>query len=118
MNFYTVPKNADVVAAWTRGATANTAHLSTNGHDLYSYALRIGTTPPNGRKIVGQFDASNEFHSMTTSHHVGIARRVADAVVEPETMRAMWRDNGGDTAAAEFDASPGASGTIPSSWVK
>tara|TARA_R110002096_G_scaffold33390_1_gene96545 strand:- start:48 stop:320 length:273 start_codon:yes stop_codon:yes gene_type:complete len=89
MNFYTVPKNADVVAAWTRGATANTAHLSTNGHDLHSYALRIGTTTPKGRKIVGQFDASNEFHSMTTSHHVGIARRVADAVVEPETIRGL-----------------------------
>lgn len=89
MNFYTVPKNADVVAAWTRGATANTAHLSTDGHDLHSYALRIGTTTPKGRKIVGQFDASNEYHSMTTSHHVGIARRVADAVVEPETIRGL-----------------------------
>jgi hypothetical protein len=89
MNFYTVPKNADVAAAWARGATANTAHLSTDGHDLHSYALRIGTTTPRGRKIVGQFDASGEFSSMTTSHHVGIARRVADEVVEPETIRGL-----------------------------
>ena len=81
--------NAGVAAAWARQDAASTQHLRTDGIDLYSYALRIGTTLPNGRKIIGEFTAADEFHSMTTSSHVGTARRFADEVVEVDVLKAQ-----------------------------
>lgn len=83
-------RNSDVVYAWSEGRAASTAHLSTDGHSLYSYALRIGEWR-DGLPVVFNYTAreamnpfghrvpSEGFKSMTTSHHVVLAQRVGYA---------------------------------------
>ena len=71
-------KNADVVRAWVDGRVASGGNLMTDGRKLYSYALCIGTTV-DGSKVVYDYTAKGElgFVSMTTSQHVGLAKRYA-----------------------------------------
>lgn len=68
-------KNSDVAKAWAEGRKARVRHMSTDGNDLFSYWLKIGETLDDGRKIVYNYTASGEFHSPTTSSHVGYANR-------------------------------------------
>jgi hypothetical protein len=79
--------NAQVITAWSRRESARSGNLSTDGSRLYSYALQIGEWR-DGLPVVfnytaradmnpfGQKVPSEGFYSMTTSHHVSLARRV------------------------------------------
>ena len=73
---------SQVINAWANGRNGRTGNgsltASTDG-TLRSYNLVIGKRTDNGL-IVGNFTASGEFYSMTTSHHVSNARRVAPVV--------------------------------------
>jgi hypothetical protein len=74
---------SQVITAWANGRYGRTGNGSLTASldgTLRSYNLVIGKRTSNGL-IVGDFTASgNSFYSMTTSHHVGNARRVAPVV--------------------------------------
>ena len=83
---------AQVIDRWAQGKTGATSNGSltaaSNGF-LWSYGLVIGMSTADGL-IVGNFTASDngEFYSMTTSHHVGDAARVARKVSVGTLLRA------------------------------
>jgi hypothetical protein len=55
--------------------------MRTNGKILYSYALKIGTTTDNQCKNVLDYTARGlGFYSVTTSIHVGKAKKYADII--------------------------------------
>jgi len=79
-------RNELVLEKWKDGESANshTGALSTDGTELFSYNLKIGHRANSGATILGDFTApGGGFHSVTTSCHVGRARRVADHVMHP-----------------------------------
>ena len=81
-----VTDNLNVIRAWKEGKNArnhkNTL-MSIDG-ELFSYRLKIGARTAAGACVVGDYTApSNGFHSMTTSCHVGLAKRYADLVMHP-----------------------------------
>jgi len=79
--------NEQVIRAWSKGQSARSGNLSTDGNKLFSYALPIGEWR-DGLPVVFNYTArpdmnpfghkvpSEGFYSMTTSHHVSLARRV------------------------------------------
>ncbi len=79
--------NAEVVKAWGGNHAGHSQNMHTDGQLLYSYALLIGEWR-DGAPVVFNYTAHNDgnpfghtvpsegFYSMTTSHHVGLARRV------------------------------------------
>ena len=75
-------RNEQVVIAWLNGHRGAAGNLSTDGKSLYSYNLCIGHTGGHAHypvKVVRDYTSSGEFGfvSMTTSHHVGLAKRLA-----------------------------------------
>ena len=72
-------RNEEVVDAWVNGRVAAGGNLLTDGQKLYSYRLCIGTTATDGSKVVHDYTARGDlgFVSMTTSQHVGLAKRYA-----------------------------------------
>jgi len=82
--------NSQVIRAWSNGQPAHSAHLSTDGDKLFSYALCIGEWR-DGLPVVFNYTARADinpfghrvpslgFYSQTTSHHVSLARRVGYA---------------------------------------
>ncbi|MEK9770112.1 MAG: hypothetical protein VW683_14450 [Betaproteobacteria bacterium] len=71
-----------VINAWIEGKYARTPNgsLSSDSRgNLRSYNLIIGIHTENGF-IVGDFTASGEYYSQTTSTHVGNASQVAPVV--------------------------------------
>lgn len=75
-------RNIDVVRAWSRGQTAKTAHLWTDGRILYSYRLSIGYRDNQGKTVVILWRGDHRV-SQTTSCHVGLALRYADTSRNP-----------------------------------
>ena len=80
--------NDAVISTWlgSREGRSHTGNLTTDGKKLYSYALVIGDTLA-GEKIVLDYTASvGQFQSMTTSQHVGLAKRQACSgnIMHPE----------------------------------
>lgn len=76
--------NKRVVENWRNGREGDAMNLHTDGKSLYSYALEIGFTDlKSGEKIVKNYMSGGKFISMTTSHHVSIAKIFADKVVNP-----------------------------------
>ncbi len=80
--------NAEVINAWKQGeeGTSHTGNLSTDGQRLFSYRLVIGDTF-GGEKVALDYTASvGQFQSMTTSQHVGLAKRAVDEadIMHPE----------------------------------
>tara|TARA_R100000700_G_C3092923_1_gene93446 strand:+ start:282 stop:536 length:255 start_codon:yes stop_codon:yes gene_type:complete len=78
-----------VALAWYNGIKAKTGKnkrgditFHTDGEKLWSYDLLIGYTE-EGKKIVLDYTSPDNFYSMTTSHHVGCARRWAHKAVSP-----------------------------------
>jgi hypothetical protein len=67
---------------WNLPAHSHNGNLHTDGKDLYSYSLKIGYTDM-WQKFALNY-AGNNFVSMTTSKHVGLAKRYADKVIEPK----------------------------------
>ena len=80
--------NEDVVRAWAWGRPLSSKHLITDGNNLFSYNLKIGYTVGN-TKIVYDYTAEHDnFVSMTTSHHVGLAKRYSDRInINPPRLR-------------------------------
>ena len=77
--------NSKVIEAWQRGERAahhrGTLQCYSDG-TLYSYGLHIGQRTPSGVCIVGDYTApGGGFKSVTTSCHVGRAKRVQGVTV-------------------------------------
>lgn len=75
-------RNIEVVRAWSRGHAAKAAHLRTDGRILYSYNLSIGYRDNQGQTVVILWRGDHRV-SQTTSRHVGLALRYADASRNP-----------------------------------
>ena len=85
--------NLQVVKAWGAQKASASAHMHTDGHSIHSYALKIGEWR-DGLPVVFNYTArvdvnpfghpvpSEGFRSVTTSQHIGIARRVGYAFVK------------------------------------
>lgn len=74
----------EVSRAWSNGRPKSKGAMLTDGINLFSYDLKIGTTDADGNKILYDYSArTDNFHSSTTSNHVGAARDYADQVVDP-----------------------------------
>lgn len=85
-------RNKDVINAFAAGRRAGTAHLLTDGRSLWSYNLKIAQRTPEGI-VVGDFTApGGDFHSMTTSKHVGMAKREAHTIMLPELFTELFTD--------------------------
>ena len=69
--------NRSVAAAWGRGVRASAENFTTDGENLWSYALQIGYTDENGVKVLKDYRRQV---SVTTSRHCGLAIRVAGAI--------------------------------------
>ena len=77
--------NSKVIEAWQHGVRAanhrGTLQCYSDG-TLYSYGLHIGQRTPSGVCIVGDYTApGGGFKSVTTSCHVGRAKRVPGVTV-------------------------------------
>jgi hypothetical protein len=84
-----------VLAAWSDSRSARTQNSSflTDGGLLWSYGLNIGFTTPQGALIVGDYTSGGgEYHSQTTSTHVGLAKSIADEVMHPEVFKTVLPD--------------------------
>ena len=85
-------RNKDVISAFVAGRCARTAHLESDGLSLWSYSLKIAHRTPEGI-VVGDFTApGGDFHSMTTSKHVGMAKREAHTIMLPELFTELFTD--------------------------
>ena len=72
--------NTEVLQAWLKGRKAKSQNrrggLSTDGFYLYSYHVVIA----DGRRIYDYTKGGESgFYSMTTSRHVGLAKRALEA---------------------------------------
>ena len=79
-------RNDQVLTKWAKGESANshTGALHTDGTNLFSYSLKIGHRAKSGATVLGDFTSpGGGFHSVTTSCHVGKARRIADHTMHP-----------------------------------
>tara|TARA_B100000945_G_scaffold233908_1_gene190202 strand:+ start:284 stop:526 length:243 start_codon:yes stop_codon:yes gene_type:complete len=64
-------------------ARSFTTNFWTDGKDLYSYNLKIGTTYNNEKHIFDYTTRTNNFISATTSRHVNLAAFYADQKIDP-----------------------------------
>lgn len=83
--------NLQVAFCWRHGKVAKSGHMSTDGRNLFSYALLIGRTLGTGAsavRVVKRYQAPKHYVSQTTSHHVTIACSAADVAVDE------WSDLG------------------------
>lgn len=83
-------RNDAVVRAFSRGQRGAAGALRTDGRSLWSYDLKIAEKTLGGI-VVGDFTSpGGHFVSMTTSKHVGLAKRVADTVMLPELFESIF----------------------------
>jgi len=77
--------NNKVIEAWQSGKSAANHRGTLKSYidgTLYSYSLHIGQRTPSGACIVGDYTApAGGFKSVTTSCHVGRAKRVQGVCV-------------------------------------
>lgn len=73
---------------WRNASPAKTYNKSywTDGATLYSYDLVIGTTMPDGSKILYDYTSTGTFISLTTSKHVNAATCYADEKIKPDSF--------------------------------
>ena len=69
--------------AWAKGKAASANNFSTNGREIYSYALIVGKTVSGKKVVIDYTKTGGHFKSATTSRHIAIAKRFADKVVKP-----------------------------------
>jgi len=67
--------NEQVIKAFFNQERAAAGTLTTNGHSLYSYGLEIGRWYGGVPTIFDYTTTGGAFASMTTSQHVGMAKR-------------------------------------------
>jgi len=67
--------NKQVIEAFRNQQRASAGRLSTDGHRLYSYDLMIGIWYGGKPLILDYTSTGDAFRSMTTSQHVGLAKR-------------------------------------------
>jgi len=68
--------SASVIMAWLHGKPARTSNksLSSDGQKLFSYQLEIGFLDDcDGKYVIYDYRAPDNFISTTTSKHVGLA---------------------------------------------
>ena len=71
--------NTEVIQAWLKGRKAKSRNLKTDGYYLYSYHVVIA----DGRRIYDYTKGGEAgFHSITTSRHVGLAKRALESESE------------------------------------
>lgn len=70
-------KNREVAKLWSQGIAAASGNMSTDGWDIWSYAMLIGETV-DGERVVYR-----RARSATTTKHINLAARWADKVVIP-----------------------------------
>ncbi len=83
--------NQTVIQEWSEGRSARNhkGTLTTNGKYLYSYTVIIGVRLDSGITVVNDCTSpGGRFYSMTTSQHVGAAKRVANTVMHPRVWDA------------------------------
>ena len=73
-------RNEEVIKSWLWGEAAGRGNLTTDGVNLYSYRLKIGSRE-DGLNRVWDYTASGEYQSQTTSCHVGLALRLTPQVI-------------------------------------
>ena len=84
-------RNNKVVKRWSLGLAARNHKftlmsfaLDDGTAELYSYHKKIGHRTASGVCVVADLTApAGQFHSMTTSCHVNLAKRVASLVMHP-----------------------------------
>jgi len=88
--------NENIAYYWRKNSAASngTGAYSTDGKDLYSYQLKIGTTNAQGEKVLFDYTSGGiRYYSQTTSCHVGKSRQYADWIqvneVELKKNRAL-----------------------------
>ncbi len=82
----------DIPREFANGRRAHAGNLSTDGRSLWSYDLKIAQKTPEGI-VVGDFTSQGgDYHSMTTSKHVGYAKRIADTIMLPELFTELFTD--------------------------
>lgn len=85
-------RNKDVISAFVWGKRAAAENLHTDGRSLWSYNLKIAQRTAEGI-VVGDFTApGGDFYSMTTSKHVGMAKREAHTIMLPELFTELFTD--------------------------
>ncbi len=85
-------RNQDVIRSFAWGKRAAAGNLQTDGRSLWSYNLKIAQRTPEG-VVVGDFTApGGGFYSMTTSKHVGMAKREAHTIMLPELFNDLYSD--------------------------
>lgn len=87
--------NDNIAYYWSKGKSAKngTGAFSTDGHDLYSYRLKIGTKNEQGDTVLFDYTSGRMgFYSQTTSGHVGKARQHANwiQINEVELKRNLY----------------------------
>ena len=73
--------NENIAYYWSKGQPAKNGKgcYTTDGHDLYSYALKIGTKNDQGDTVLFNYTSGGMgYYSQTTSCHVGKARQHAN----------------------------------------
>lgn len=85
-------RNKDVINAFAWGKRAAAENLQTDGRSLWSYNLKIAQRTAEGI-VVGDFTApGGDFYSLTTSKHVGMAKREAHTIMLPELFTELFTD--------------------------
>ena len=91
--------NQEVTQNWINGKIGESLHMSTDGKSIFSYQMKIGEThiiKEGGfltKKKIGLNVQSPFFYSKTTSKHVGLVKRYADAMINPVSIKkgySLW----------------------------
>ena len=83
--------NQEVINAFLNQRPAKAGRLTTDGVNLYSYALVIGKWFGGKPFVFDYTTTGGAFQSMTTSQHVGLAKRsvIPDNVVLVEVAKEL-----------------------------
>ena len=78
--------NSGVVYSWMNQKPFKALSMRTDDNKLYSYALKIGTTIDGYKHVLDYTSKGLGFYSVTTSIHVGLAKKYADIITSSTTV--------------------------------
>ena len=83
--------NQQVINNFLNQKPAKAGALTTDGHNLYSYGLIIGRWYGGKPFVFDYTTTGGAFYSMTTSQHVGLAKRsvISDNIMLVEVAREL-----------------------------